>query len=193
PPFDLLFIPILLALDLCLLGFMFGAVMLLQDKQNNTIAALRVTPATAWDYLGAKLLVNLGLSALNLLVLVGVAAPAFVLEPLLWLLVLLACMGMTALGMAIAVFIRSIAQFFYPLMLVGLLASTPLYMVFEPTAALSWTRALPTYQLLFGSEALLFAGDPALVAEALIYLGCFALVATLLCTALVHARLLRPA
>lgn len=190
PPFNQLFIPILFAVDLCVLGFMFGAVMILQDKEHGTIRFFRIGPGTSLDYVASKLTVNLGLSLLNLLILVGLGAPRALLEPGLIPLVLLTCAGMTLLGMGLAVFFRSIAQFFFPLAAVGLLGAMPMYLVFTPTPALDWTAWLPTYHVLFGAEAIMFGGEPAVIRAALLFCCSFALLTAGFCGAAVHNRLM---
>lgn len=191
PPFNQLFIPILFAVDLCLLGFMFGAVMILQDKEHGTIRYFRIGPGTGLDYLLSKLTINLGLALLNFLILVGLGAPAALAEPRLYLLVLLTCAGMTLLGLGLAVFFRSVAQFFFPLALVGVFAAMPMYLVLTPTAALAWTWWLPTYHLLFGAEAIMFAGDPALIRAAFWFNATFTLLAAGFCGLAINHRLLR--
>ncbi|MFO7566120.1 MAG: ABC transporter permease subunit [Enhygromyxa sp.] len=191
PPFNQLLIPILFAVDLCVLGFMFGAVMILQDKQHGTVRVFRVGPGTGLDYVASKLSVNLGLSLLNLLILVGLGAPWALAEPGLIPLVLLTCAGMTLLGMGLAVFFRSIAQFFFPLAAVGLLGAMPMYLVFTPAPALAWTACLPTYHVLFGAEAIMFSGEQAVIRAAFSFCSLFALVAAGFCGAAVYSRLMR--
>jgi hypothetical protein len=193
PPFNQSLIPILFAVDLCVLGFMFGAVMILQDKEQSTVRYFRIGPGTSLEYIAAKLTVNLGLSLLNLLILVGLAAPRALAEPSLIVLVLGTCAGMTLLGMGLAVFFRSLAQFFFPLAAVGLLGAMPMYMVFTPSPALQWTEWLPTYHVLFGAEAIMFTGEQAVIHSALLFCCSFGLLAAGFCAAAVHNRLMREA
>jgi hypothetical protein len=191
PPFNQLFIPILFAVDLSVLGFMFGAVMVLQDKEHGTIRYFRIGPGTSWDYLASKLTINLGLSLLNFVILVGLGAPAALADPRLALLVLSTCAGMTLFGVGLAVFFRNLAQFFFPLAVVGLIGAMPMYLVLTPTAELGWTWWLPTYHVLFGAEAIMFAGDPAVIRAALMFCAAFTLVAAGFSGAGVHRRLMR--
>lgn len=196
PPFNASWIPILFTVDLCILGHMFAAVMVLQDKQQGLIQLYRVSPGGAAAYVGSKLIVGLGLTSINLVVLVGLAYPRGLAEPWLYALVLLTCGGMTLLGIGLAVLFRSFAQYFYPLACVGLLAAAPMFLALEPSAPLDWTWWLPTYHVLFGGEALLFeagAGplDSELVRTALAYELVFFLGAAALAGLLVHTRLLK--
>ena len=191
PPFNESLIPIMFALDLCVLGFMFAAVMVLQDKEHGTIRAYRVTPGGSLVYIASKLTVNLGLSLLNLLILVGLAAPWALAKPGVHLLVLLTCAGMTLLGIGLAAFFRTIAQFFYPLALVGLLGAAPMYTAMAPSPALDWTFWLPTYHVLFGAEALMFDTDPTVVTTALVFASAFTTIAAAFCAFVVHGRLMK--
>jgi len=195
PGFDQQMVPILFALDLCLLGFMFGAVMVLEDRQNGTIRAFRVAPAGALAYVASKLGVNLGLTLINILILVGLAAPALLLEPALIGLALLICAGMTLLGIGLAPLTRGLAQFFFPMIVVGLVCALPMYLVWSPAPGLAWTWILPTWHILFGSEAIAFGAGRAaahtLALEAGLHGLVFLLVTATLALVTVDRRLLR--
>lgn len=186
---------LLFALDMCVLGLMFGAVMVLEDRRTETIALHRVTPIAAHHYVLAKLLVNLGLTTLNYLILVALIAPAWLSNAGLAGLVLALCAGMTLLGIAIAPLARSLSHFFFPLMVIGLVTSLPMLQIGSPARGLDWSRALPTWHVLFGGEALALGGGRAaaraLGHDAWIYALVFVLVTAALALASVHLRLFR--
>jgi hypothetical protein len=190
PPFDDLMLLVMYALDLCLLGFMFGSVMILQDKEQGTIRYFRIAPGSALQYMAAKLTLNVGLSLVNLVVLTAFVAPWALAKPELYALTLLICAGMTALGMTIAVFMRNISQWFFPAIAMSLFGTLPVYLMFTPTQSLAWTRWLPTYHILFGSEAVLF-GDAEVAATSLVYALVFAALAAAACGLAIRGRLLR--
>lgn len=186
---------LLFALDLCLLGLMFGAVMVLEDRRTETIALHRVTPIGAHHYVLSKLLVNLGLTALAYAVLVGLIAPSLLGHAGLAALVLTLCAGMTLLGIALAPLTRSLSHFFFPLVVIGLVTSLPMFQIWSPARGLDWTRVLPTWQVLFGGEALALGGARpaarALVHDAWLYALAFVLGTAALALASVHTRLFR--
>lgn len=190
PPFNQLMLPVMYALDLCLLGFMFGSVMILQDKDQGTIRYFRIAPGSALQYMASKLALNLGLSLVNLVVLTAFVAPWALLEPALYALTLLICAGMTTLGMTISVFLRNISQWFFPAIALSLIGTMPVYLMFTPTQSLAWTRWLPTYHILFGSEAVMF-GDAEVARTALLYALVFASLSALACGLAIRGRLLR--
>lgn len=186
---------LLFALDLCLLGLMFGAVMVLEDRRTGAILVHRVTPIGTLRYVTSKLAVNVGLTFVNYAVLVGIAAPALLLRIDLLGLVLLLCAGMTLLGIGLAPLSRGIAQFFFPLIVIGLVTALPMFQIWSPAKGLAWTRALPTWHVLFGGEAVAFGeGRPAAAAlahDAWIYGLVFLLATALLALLTVHNRLFR--
>ena len=191
PPRNLTVLPVLFAVDLCVLGFMFAGVMVLQDKEFGTLRLFRVSPGTTAGYLGSKLAVNVGLTALNYVVLVGIGAPHLLPVLPAAAIVLLAASGMTLLGIALAVFFRNLSSFFYPLAAVGLLAAVPMYKAEVPAANLEWAWWLPTWHALFGADAAYFGGPPQVVQAGLWYTAAFATVAALAAWLAVDRRLMR--
>jgi ABC-2 family transporter protein len=190
PPFDDLMLLVMYALDLCLLGFMFGSVMILQDKEQGTIRYFRIAPGSALQYMTSKLTLNVGLSLVNLVVLTAFVAPWALAKPELYALTLLICAGMTTLGMTIACFMRNISQWFFPAIALSLIGTLPVSLVFTPTQSLAWTRWLPTYHILFGSEAVLF-GDAEVATTSLVYALVFAALTAAACGLAIRSRLLR--
>lgn len=190
PPFDDLMLLVMYALDLCLLGFMFGSVMILQDKEQGTIRYFRIAPGSALQYMAAKLTLNVGLSLVNLVVLTAFVAPSALAKPGLYALTLSICAGMTALGMTIAVFMHNISQWFFPAIALSLIGTLPVYLMFTPTQSLAWVRWLPTYHILYGSEAVMF-GDAEVATTSLVYALVFAAVTAAVCCLAIRGRLLR--
>jgi hypothetical protein len=194
-PLDQQMVFLLFALDLCLLGFMFGAVMVLEDRRTEAIRFYRVSPGGTVAYVASKLTVNLGLSLLNLLILVSLAAPKMLMQPSLIGLNLLLCSGMTLFGIGLAPLSRGLAQFFFPMLAVGLISALPMYLIWSPAQGLEWTWWLPTWHALFASEAIaLGAGRPAaeaLALEAGLYGLVFFMVSLVLAFVTVDRRLLK--
>jgi hypothetical protein len=194
-PLDQQMLFLLFALDLCLLGLMFGAVMVLEDRRTEAIRFYRVSPGGTAAYVASKLTVNLALSLLNLVILVGLAAPQMLMQPKLIGLNLLLCSGMTLLGIGLAPLTRGLAQFFFPLLAIGLISALPMYLIWSPAQGLEWTWCLPTWHALFGSEAIaLGAGRPAaeaLALEAGLYGLVFFMAALALALVTVNRRLMQ--
>lgn len=155
-PFSLSTLPMLLAVDVIFMGFLFASVMLLQEKQLGTVRFFRVGPSSAPLYVGSKALVNLGLSLLGTLVMFGVAMPRGLLEPWLWAFVAAGSLAMTFLGMGLSAFFRNLSGFFYPLMVVGMASSLPMAAYLMPTLELGPLEVLPTWSVMVGVREALF-------------------------------------
>lgn len=194
-PLDQQMVFLLFALDLCLLGLMFGAVMVLEDRRTEAIRFYRITPGGTVAYVASKLSINVVLSLLNFLIVVGLAAPAMLTEPALIGLNMLLCAGMTLVGVGLAPHTRGIAQFFFPLLVIGLVSALPMYLIWSPAQGLEWTWLLPTWHALFGSEAIALgagrAAAEALAREAWIYALVFFMGSLVFALVSVERRLLR--
>lgn len=161
PPFDLALVPLMLGLDVVMLGFLFGGVMVLQEKMDGTVGAYRVGPGGTAPFVLSKLLVNVLLGALNAAVFLAWAHPAALLSPGLVLLVLGVTTTLTLFGMGLASFFDSLSSFFYPLAVVGLVLNLPMLAYVSPSLDLAWLAWVPTWDVMFVGRALLF--DPASV------------------------------
>lgn len=192
PPLSLSMLPVLLAVDVVLLGFMFAAVMVLQDKQFGVTQLFRIGPGTLGGYIGSKLVINLGLVGLNVLLLFGLGAPHLLLHGELYPLVFGCASGMTLLGIGMGAHFRNLSTFFYPMAGVGMLAALPMFLYLEHTelAAAWW---LPTYHVLFGADAIFFGGDPRVVATAIGMCLAFAGLAALFAVWMVSTRIMKEA
>lgn len=158
PPFDLSFVPLMLGLDVVMLGFLFGGVMVLQEKMDGTLRAYRVGPGGTAPFVLSKLLVNVLLGGLNAAVFLAWAHPSALLSPGLVLLVLGVTTVLTLLGMGLATYFDSLSTFFYPLAVVGLVLNLPMLAYVSPSLELAWLEWVPTWDVMFVGRALLF--DP---------------------------------
>ncbi|MGF1464707.1 MAG: hypothetical protein ACFCGT_01110 [Sandaracinaceae bacterium] len=155
-PFHGRFVPLLLGLDVVLLGLLFGGVLVLQEKAEGTVRAYRVTPGGPGPYLASKVLVCAGLSVLNTLLLVGIAAPQGLASPGLWFLVLGVALTFSLVGIGLAPFFTNLSSFFYPLALIGFALSLPMMAYSSPSLGLDGLRVIPTYEVMFVGLELLF-------------------------------------
>lgn len=195
PPLPLRFalLPVLLTADALFLGFLFGAVMVLQERSERTLHAYRVSPAGTGPWVLSKALVNSAASMLYAAVIVAVAG-----APVRWgLLLAVVGVGSAALtlgGMALAVFFRTLMELLYPLLVVNALLLLPLGASFLPGAEGAWLRALPTWPAVMGlREALLPGSGPGLWLTLAQGLLPWLLGLGLACWAVVERRLMKEA
>ncbi|HJL15378.1 MAG TPA: hypothetical protein RMH99_06980 [Sandaracinaceae bacterium LLY-WYZ-13_1] len=155
-PFDAGLVPLILGLDVALMGFLFGGVMVLQEKVAGTVAAYRTSPGGTAPYVLSKLGINLAMAAFNAAVFVAWAHPAGLLAPGVFAVTLVVVASLTLLGMGVAVFFDGLSSFFYPLALGGLLLNLPMIAYVSPSLSLGWMRWIPTWDVMFLGRELLF-------------------------------------
>jgi fluoroquinolone transport system permease protein len=112
-PDNLAFLPIGIVFEVVLLGFMFGAVLIFQEKQEGTNRAFRVSPAGTWSYIWSK---NVMFALMSLIyggILLLVAFQFRINYGRILLLILLTSSLMTLSGLAIAVFFNNISEWFF--------------------------------------------------------------------------------
>jgi|GEM_PF-1441621 len=192
-PFNESFLPTMFAIDVMMLGFMFAAVVMLQEKEENLVRLQRTTPVTVPTFVLGKLLAHLVLVGLNLVLVVGIVQPAFLANVQAMLLVVMGAAGMTLLGMGLSVFARNLSGFMYPMIAIGLWGATPMYMAAAPSMSIPLIQLNPSYWVLFGTDALLFAPHDDMGTTSLVVTAAFAALAFVFCVVCVRLRLMPTA
>lgn len=156
PPFNLALVPFLLTFESALIGLFFVAALVFQEKEEGSIRAFRVSPAGTWPYILSKITVNMLLSLLSGF-LIFVLTLGFRPElPSVLLLVALAGFLMTAFGLTVSVFFKSISEFVYIVAVIMTVASLPIVSYFMPSFSAAFFPYIPTYPLMFGIRELVF-------------------------------------
>ena len=152
----------LVIFEVLILGYLFVAVMVFQEKQDGVIRAYRVTPAGVHRYVLSKNIVWVLLTSgygLVFLLLTG----GWNLEPMRWamfvLLLVVAAAYMTVLGYLISLFFESISDWFFVGLLLLVANLTPGIALANPGLQAAWMRAVPSYHLIFAVRDLLY-GTP---------------------------------
>jgi ABC-2 type transport system permease protein/fluoroquinolone transport system permease protein len=168
-PANLSGLPIFLALEVGILGFLLVAVFVFQEKQEGTIRAYRVTPAGLWPYLLSKALVFLLLALLYGFAVVVAGMGFDVNWPAVIGLVAWASLFMTILGLGVAVWFENLSEWFFPGLLVLVLNMLPFFSYIYPIFTPRWVPFIPSYGLLFSlREALFPTGNPDLISRTLL-------------------------
>ncbi|MFC1642493.1 hypothetical protein ACFL5O_07375 [Myxococcota bacterium] len=125
------FLPAFLFLGLGSTTWMFGAAMILFEKQQQTVDAMRVTPLRPTEYLMSKLVTLTLFAMLESLIVLAVNYDVALLEGIRWA-ILLPAMSVvgaiyTLIGVAQVVSARNIAEFLIPgAVVLGLIVQLPL-------------------------------------------------------------------
>lgn len=174
-PLNLEALPPLLTFEVLALGFLLAAVLLFQEREEGLHRALQVSPAGPAPYIGGRLLVLWGLGLISgmLLILLTVGWPARILE--IMALLLLGTAFFTLLGLALAVFFRSLSEWFFIGVAVLLINMAPLLSTIIPGFAPAFLNLIPSAFLMQGLEGALFgrgaASGTTLVVLLLINIG----------------------
>jgi len=153
-------VPLLMATDIILLGFFFAAAMVFNEKKENSLTALRVSPLPAAPYLLSKITVNVGFSlifSILFLFLTGFFS-AHSLE--LFAIILLSSFAMSGIGVFLGCFYSSISDFIYPAFIVTLVCMIPGLLpllsdigINLPVSLVEW---IPSYHVFRETHHLLF-------------------------------------
>ena len=168
-PMNLMGLPVFLAFEVGILGFLLVAVFVFQEKQEGTIRAYRITPAGLWTYIASKTLV-FTILALGYGTVVVAVALGFAVD---WLsilgLVVWASVFMTILGLGFAVWFHNLSHWFFPGLAVLVLNTLPFFSYVYPVFNPEWIEIIPSYGLIFAlREALFPTGDAELIRQTLL-------------------------
>ena len=145
--------------EVLVLGFLFVAVFIFQEKSEGSIRAYRVSPGGTATYILAKTLVFMALGVVYGLGLVTAAMGFSVNYGALLLLIVLGVNLYTFLGISVAVFFRNISEWFFTGVLLLAINMAPLASLMFPMFSPRWLTWLPSYPVVFGlSEALFPSG-----------------------------------
>ena len=194
PPFNQSMVPVILATEVTLLGYLFAAVMVFQEKAEGSIRAYRVSPRGAWPYVASKLVSNtilsVGYGAAILLFTVG---PSVSLFPVLGL-VALSGLLLSAVGLTVSAFFEDLSGFLYPAMGLFLVFGLPVTAYFFPALQMRALGLIPSYPLAFGMREVLFpTGKQAFYLPLAATLVIEAAVMTLVSVRTVGTRLMKEA
>jgi hypothetical protein len=183
---------IMLALEAMILGFLFVAVVVFQEKQEGSIRAYRVSPGGLLPYVASKVLVfslmSTAYGLIMVLMTLGFAADYLLLAPVLFL----SCLFMTALGLGVAVHFKNISEWFVPgvlILAVNMLSILPYQLPGYSNPAIS---VLPGYQMIYAMTEILYpSGRSGYLAGTYGYLAVYLAVAALVDLPSVKARMMK--
>ncbi len=149
-------IPVLLALDVLMLGFMMGAVLMLEERDEGTLKALRIAPVHVSGYILSKGLVFLlvGLMYTGLLLVVMGTYPV---NPFpFWLIVIMGSLFFTFVGMALATFFKNMSEWMFVGFGALILSMLPVLSFLIPSFNPVWMSWIPTAWMIRAFNELLF-------------------------------------
>ena len=149
-------VPLLLGLEVSLVGLFLATVMVFGEKSEGTIRSYRVTPGGVWLYLLSKL-AAVSLLTLGYGTLVFVATLGFIPGYLASMgLVLLGGLLFTSLGLLLGSFFEGLSDFMYPMIGVATLLGLPALTYVAPSVSIPGIHLLPSHPLIFGLRETIF-------------------------------------
>jgi len=150
------YVPLLLALDVAMMGFMMGAVLILEEQGDGTLRALRVTPLGTSTYILSKSLVFLLVSLVYALLLLLVMGVWPTMPLLFWVMISAGSLLFTFIGMILAAFFKTMSQWLLAGMAVLVASMLPIVSFLAPAFQPGWMGWIPTYWMLKGFNEMLF-------------------------------------
>lgn len=154
-PFNQRMTPVFICFEALVVGFILGGTLMLSEKEENTVRALRISPVGADRYLLSKTLlfsvvgtvyallmaffcVGFGFSILRFCLLSFFGSALF-----------------TLVGLAFTTFFRDMSSWFFTMAFLLAVNMLPVVTYMEPSFSPFWLRALPSYPLIFTYEKIL--------------------------------------
>lgn len=157
-PFNKRMTPIFVCFEALITGFILGGALMLAEKEDGTVRALRIAPMGAFRYLTAKtLLFSLIGTLYSILICVFCIGLDIAWIPIL----LLGFFGtaiFTLIGLAYTTLFKDMSSWFFSMTLLLSINMLPIVSFTSPSFAPVWMKFIPSYPLLFTYEKALFGG-----------------------------------
>ena len=157
-PFHLTSTPIFICFEALMVGFILGGALMLSEKQDGTVRALRVSPLTTGQYIISKTLlfslIGTVYASLIGLLTVGLAVDW-------WLFLGLSFFGtaiFTMIGLAYTTPFRDMSGWFFSMVVLLSVNMLPVISYTSPSFTPFWMRLLPSYPSLMAYRHALFGG-----------------------------------
>ena len=158
-PFNKSMVPILICFEALITGIILGGALMLAEKEDGTVNALRIAPVGAFKYLIAKTLlfsiIGTLYSALICLFCIGFHIS--------WVPFLLLSFSGTAIftlmGLAFTTLFKDMSSWFFSITLILVINMLPIISYSSPSFAPFWIKLISSYPILFSYSYVFFAGS----------------------------------
>jgi len=155
-PFNERMTPVFICFEALIIGFILGGTLMLSEKEEGTIRALRISPMGIDRYLISKTLlfsiigtlyallmaffcVGFGFSILRFILLSFFGAAIF-----------------SLIGLAFTTFFKDMSSWFFSMALLLSFNMLPVVAYMEPSFSPLWIKVIPSYSMIFAYEKILF-------------------------------------
>lgn len=155
-PFNKRMTPVFICFEALIVGFILGGALMLSEKEEGTIRALRISPMGVDRYLISKTLLFSIIGTLYAL-LIAFFCVGFGFSVLRF--ILLSFFGaavFSLIGLAFTTFFRDMSSWFFSMALLLSINMLPVVAYSEPSFSPFWLRVIPSYSMIFAYEKVLF-------------------------------------
>jgi len=155
-PFNKRMMPVFICFEALVIGFILGGALMLSEKEEGTIRALRIAPTGVDRYLISKTVLFSIIAVLYALLMaffcVGFGFPAA-------RFVLLSFFGaavFSLIGLAFTTLFKDMSSWFFSMALLLSVNMLPVVAYSQPSFSPIWVRVIPSYSIIFAYENILF-------------------------------------
>ncbi|MBS4535660.1 ABC transporter permease [Clostridium sp. D2Q-14] len=155
-PFNKRMTPVFICFEALIIGFILGGALMLSEKEEGTIRAMRIAPMGADKYLISKTVL---FSIIAVLYALLMAFFCIGFDFSIFHFVLLSFFGasiFSLIGLAFTTFFRDMSSWFFSMALLLSVNMLPVVAYSEPSFSPLWLRMIPSYSLIFAYENILF-------------------------------------
>ncbi len=174
-PFNQRMAPVFICFEALVIGFILGGALMLSEKEEGTIRALRISPMGVDRYLISKTLLFSVLAVIYALIM-AVFSVGFDFSAIRF--ILLSFFGsavFSLIGLAFTTFFKDLSSWFFSMAVLLSINMLPVVSFMNPTFSPFWIQLIPSYPMIFEYENILFGlGRDPLIPAAAIALWCAA-------------------
>ncbi len=162
-PFNKRMTPVFICFEALIIGFILGGVLLLSEKEEGTIRAMRIAPIGVDKYLISKTglfsIIAVLYSFLMALFCIGFNFPVLSFA----LLSFFGAAIFSLIGLAFTTFFKDMSSWFFSMALLLSINMLPVVAYSEPSFSPLWLRVIPSYSMIFAYENILFGMGRSLI------------------------------
>ncbi|SNS17927.1 ABC-2 family transporter protein [Anaerovirgula multivorans] len=170
-PFNKRMTPVFICFEALIIGFILGGALMLSEKEEGTIRAMRIAPIGVDKYLISKT-VLFSIIAVIYALLMAFFSVGFNFSVLHFILIsFFGAAIFSLIGLAFTTFFRDMSSWFFSMTLLLSVNMLPIVAYSEPSFSPLWLRVIPTYSMIFAYENILFGMGRSLLPTAFTIAG----------------------
>lgn len=158
-PFNLRSTPIFICFEAIMVGFILGGALMLAEKQDGTVRALRTAPLGGMKYVLSKTLLFSLLGTLYSLLICVMTVGFSINWGIFLLLTFFGTAVFTMIGLAFTTPFRDMSGWFFSMALLLSVNMLPVISISSPAFSPFWMKLIPSYPVLMALQSAMFGGN----------------------------------